>query len=326
MKLTRPGLGIGLIPAGDGVRVMQVDSKGGAAAAGLQVGDVISEVAGKPVVDVPSLRAALKGRSPGDPVAVHARRGTSSLSRTVNLTSVAIPNVVLRGRTRKQLDAEHRRYVGAGFRPAYVIATAHGERPTTYDGLWLRDERPFLAKLEETAEAFEKQARELPAGYRLEWLRISGEADRRRTAVWVEDPDRIPWEFHPDLGRPQLAAAIDGRAAQGYRPRLIAAHRGPAGETLYSGVWIKDATPFQARVHVTAEELQKQLDTLSAGWRPEWVDVYQEHGRRFYTAIFVKDEGHAEWQLTLDTPAWGVPTLLNKMTEEGFVPVLFDLE
>jgi hypothetical protein len=243
------------------------------------------------------------------------------------LTSVPILNVVLRGQTRKQLDAEHRRLTNAGLRPAYVVATAHGGRPPAYDGLWLGDGRPSLAKLEETAEAFEKQARELPAGYRLEWLRITGEADRRRwTAVWVEDPDRIAWEYHPDLGRPQLAAAIDGRVGQGYRPRLIAAHRGPAGETLYSGVWIKDATPFQARVHVTAEELQKQLDTLSAGWRPEWVDVYQEQGRRFYTAIFVKDEGHAEWQLTLDTPAWGVPTLLNKMTEEGFAPVLFDLE
>jgi hypothetical protein len=311
----------------DGVRLMALDSNGGAAKAGLQVGDIVFEVAGTPVADSQSLRAALRGCSPGDLVAVNALRGTSSLSRTVYLTSVSIPHEARRGLTRQRCDAEHRRWVNSGFRPAYVTSSPHSDRPPTYDGLWVRDERPFLARIEETAEAFEKQARELPAGYRLEWLRITGEGDRRRwTAIWVADPDRTPWEYHGDLGRSRLAPMIDGRAAQGYRPGMITAYRGTAGETRYSGVWIKDATPFLARVHITAEELQKQLETLSAGWRPEWVDAYKEQDRRFYTAIFIKDDGRAKWQMTVDTPEWGVQSLLNKMSEENFTPVILGLE
>jgi hypothetical protein len=119
---------------------------------------------------------------------------------------------------------------------------------------------------------------------------------------------------------------IDERAGRGYRPTLITAYRGPGEETRYAGVWIKEATPSQVRVHITAVELQRQLDNLSSGWRPGWVDTYTEQGRRFYTVLFVKDDGRAEWQLTIDTPEWGMQSLLKKMTEEGFAPVLLDLE
>lgn len=79
-------------------------------------------------------------------------------------------------------------------------------------------------------------------------------------------------------------------------------------------------------VHLTAEELQSQLAALSTGWRPESVNAYKEQGRRFYTAIFVKDEGRSEWQLTIDTPEWGMQTIFKKLSEEGFAPVLLDLE
>jgi tetratricopeptide (TPR) repeat protein len=327
MKLTRPGLGIDLSPTKDGIRLMSLDPRGGAAKAGLQVDDVVFEVAGKPVVDQEGLRAVLKDRRPGDPVVVNVRRGTSSLTRAVTLASVPILNQVRQGRSREGLVAEHRRLLDAGYRPAYITVSPHGGRRPTYAGLWLRDERPFLDLLEDTAEAFEKQARERPAEYRLEWLHIAGEADRRQwTAVWVADPGRLPGEFQVDLGRSQLSAMIDERAGRGYRPTLITAYRGPGEETRYAGVWIKEATPSQVRVHITAEELQRQLDNLSSDWRPEWVDAYTEQGRRFYTALFVKDDGRAEWQLTIDTPEWGMQSLLKKMTEEGFAPVLLDLE
>jgi hypothetical protein len=327
MKLTRPGLGIDLSPTKDGIRLISLDPKGGAAKAGLRVADVVFEVAGKPVVDQESLRAVLKDRRPGDPVVVNVRRGTSSLTRTVTLTSVPILHQVRQGRSREGLVAEHRGLLDAGYRPAYITVSPHGGRRPTYAGLWLRDERPFLVLLEDTAEAFEKQARERPGEYRLEWLHITGEADRRQwTAVWVADPDRVSGEFQGDLGRSQLSAMIDERAGRGYRPTQITAYRGPGEETRYAGVWIKEATPSQVRVHITAEELQRQLDNLSSGWRPEWVDAYTEQGRRFYTALFVKDDGRAEWQLTIDTPEWGMQSLLKKMTEEGFAPVLLDLE
>jgi hypothetical protein len=327
MKLTRPGLGISGEPVKDGLNLTALDPKGGAAQAGLQVGDVLAEVAGKPVVDSESLRSALKGRRPGDRVAVYVRRGTSSLRRTVSLGTISTPFIARQGLTRPALDADHRRFVNAGFRPAYITAYRTGRHEPTYAGLWLRDERPFLAQIEGTAEAFDKQARELPAGYRLNWLRVSGDPNRRRwTAVWAADPERVPWAYHGDLDRSQVSSMIDRRAREGYRPGTITAHRGPGDETRYSGVWLKDGTPRIARVHITAEELQDQLATLSAGWRPEWVDVFKEQERRFYTVIFVEDQGGAEWQLTADTPEWGMQTVSKRLGDEGFAPVLLDLE
>jgi tetratricopeptide (TPR) repeat protein len=328
LKLTRPGLGIGGgRPTKDGIRVMAIDPKGGAAKAGVQVGDMVSEVAGKPLVDSEAFRAALKGRRPGDPVAVTVHRGASSIRRTVSLGSISIPYQARQDRSRPDLDADHRRFINAGYRPAYLTAYPRGGRQATYAGLWIHDERPFLVKLEATAEVFEQQARELPTGYRLEWLRVSGDAAQRRwSAVWVADPDRVPWEYHGDLDRSQLTSTIDRLAGQGYRPKMITAYRGPGEATRYAGVWIKDGMPFRARVHITAEELEDQLDELSAGWRPEWVDAYKERGRRFYTAIFIEDQGRADWQLTTDTPEWGMQTVSKRLTEEGFAPVVLDLE
>ena len=83
MKLQRPILGVNGIPQKDGVTSMSIDPKGGAAAAGLQAGDVLFEVAGKPVVNPDSLRDAIKGRHAGDPVTVKFRRGTTSFSRAL---------------------------------------------------------------------------------------------------------------------------------------------------------------------------------------------------------------------------------------------------
>ena len=81
-----------------------------------------------------------------------------------------------------------------------------------------------------------------------------------------------------------------------------------------------------ARIHITADELQSQLAGLSAGWRPEWVDVCSEHGRRYFTVIFVKDEARIDWRLTTDTPDWGIETISKKLTGEGYAPVVQDFE
>ncbi len=247
MKLERPILGVNGAPQKDGVTLMSIDPKGGAAAAGLQAGDVLVEVAGKPVVDPDSLRDAIKGRHAGDPVTVKFRRGTTSFSRALTLKSWPIPFIARQDQSRQALDADHARFGNAGYRPAYITSYRGWRGRPTYAGLWLQDNRPFLARLEASSDDFEKQARELPAGYRLDWLRVSGEADQRRwSAVWVADPDRIPWEYRGDLGRAQLSQMIDRPTAQGNRPRMITAYRGLGEETRYAGVWIKDGTPFLA--------------------------------------------------------------------------------
>ncbi len=328
MKLARPVLGIEGTPHKDGFRLKSIDPKGSAGKAGFQIGDVLVEVAGKPVVDGDSCRSALKGLFPGDQVMVDSRRETSSFSRAVTLGSLPIPFLARHDLSSEALDADHHRFLDSGYRPAYINQYLGPNRKPTYSGLWLKDDRPFLARVEATADVFEKQSRELPAGYRLDWLSISGDANQRRwSAVWVADRDRAPWEYHADLDRSQLTTMIESRAGQGYRPTLITAYRSSGEETRYSGVWVKDGTPFLAHVHLTADELQHQVATVSAGWRPQWVDAYKEHGNRFYIAVFVKDHGRTEWQITIGTPRWGMQTVFKKLSsEQGFAPVLLDLE
>jgi serine/threonine-protein kinase len=328
VKLGRPVLGIDAEPLKDGCRLKSIDPAGGAAKASFQVGDVITALAGKAVVDPDSIRVALRRFSPGDQVKVNGRRGTSSVSRTVTLGHFQTPFLVRYDHTREELDRNQRRFLDAGYRPANLVTYASRKRESRYAGLWVRDGVRFLTQLESTADAFHKQCRELPAGYRPAWLRVSGDdpGARRWSCVWLEEPDQVAWQQHEDLTRSALLAMLAERAQQGYRPTILAAYRGPGDEMSYSGIWIKDGTESLARVHITADELQNQLATLSAGWRPEWVDVYKEQGRRYFTVIFVKDEARLDWRLTTDTPDWGISTIAKKLTDEGFAPVVQDFE
>jgi putative serine protease PepD len=68
-----------------GVAVAQVDPQGGAAAAGVQAGDVITAVDGTAVTDYESLAAAIGGKQPGQQVTVTAVRNGQSRALTVTL-------------------------------------------------------------------------------------------------------------------------------------------------------------------------------------------------------------------------------------------------
>jgi WD40 repeat protein/Flp pilus assembly protein TadD/predicted Ser/Thr protein kinase len=327
LKLGRPVLGIDAESIKDGCRLKSVDPAGAAAKAGFQIGDVITEVAGKSVVDPDLIKVALKRFSPGDKVIVNSRRGTSSVNRTVTLGYFPTPFVVRHDQMRQDLDKDHRRFLDAGYRPAHLVTYAGRKRESRYAGLWIKDGMPFLAQVESTSDAFHKQCRELPTGYRPAWLGVSGDANSRRwSCVWFQDKDRIPWEQHEDLSRSALLAMIGERAQHGYRLTILTAYRGSGDETRYTGIWIKDGIDSLARIDITADELQNQLATLSAGWRPDWVDVYREQGRRYFTAIFVKDDARIDWRLTTDTPVWGMQTISKKLTQEGFAPVVQDFE
>ena len=215
MKLGRPVLGIDAEPLKDGCRLKSVDPAGGAGKAGFQVGDVITEVAGKSLVDPDSIKVALKRFSPGDKVIVNSFRGTNSVSRTVTLGYFQIPFVVRNNQARQDLDADHRRFLDAGYRPAHLVTYASRKGQARYAGLWVKDGVPFLWQLESTSDAFHKQCRELPPGYRPARLDISGDADSRRwSCVWLEDKDRVPWQQHEDLSRSALLALI-GEPATG---------------------------------------------------------------------------------------------------------------
>ena len=247
----------------------------------------------------------------------------------MTLGSLPIPFVVRQDQSRQALDAEHHRFLNAGYRPAYITSYLGRRREPTYAGLWLKDDRPFLARVEATADVFEKQSRELPAGYRLDWLGISGDALQRRwSAVWVADPDRLPWEYHDDLGRSQLSSTIDERAGQGYRPTMITAyHDSGDGDPLFGRLdqgqhTFSGASPPHRRRTSTS-------DRHPVCWLAPGVGQTstKSRDRRFYTAIFVKDDGRAEWQLTIDTPEWGMQTIFKRLSsEEGFAPVLLDLD
>jgi WD40 repeat protein len=328
VKLGRPVLGIDAEPLKDGCRLKSIDPAGGAAKAGFQVGDVITEVAGKSVVDPDLIRFALNRFSPGDKVIVNSRRGTNSVSRTVTLGYFQTPFVVRNHQTRQDLDANDRKFLDAGYRPANVVTYASRKRGSLYAALWIRDGVRFLTQLESTSDAFHKQCRELPPGYRPAWLHVWGDdpGARRWSCVWLEEPGHFTWQQHEDLSRSAVLAMLAERAQQGFRPTILTAYRGLGGEISYLGIWINDGAESFARVHITADELQNQLATLSAGWRPEWVDVYKEKGRRYFTVIFVKDEARLDWRLTTDTPDWGVETISKKLTQEGFAPIVQDLE
>lgn len=70
---------------GEGIRVTGVTEGGGAAAAGIQVGDVIVEFAGRPIAGFAPLREALQGMASGQQVPVKVRRGEEELALTVTL-------------------------------------------------------------------------------------------------------------------------------------------------------------------------------------------------------------------------------------------------
>ncbi|MBI4231394.1 MAG: PDZ domain-containing protein [Planctomycetes bacterium] len=69
---------------GEGIRVTAV-TQGGAAAAGIQAGDVVVEFAGRPIAGFAPLREALQGMEVGARVPVKVRRGEADLALTVTL-------------------------------------------------------------------------------------------------------------------------------------------------------------------------------------------------------------------------------------------------
>lgn len=82
---------IGLLPlrgpaAPGGVPVRYVYPTSGAAAAGLQPGDVVTTIDQQPVADAQALRVALAEHKPGDSVRLGVRRGAEQLTLEVRLT------------------------------------------------------------------------------------------------------------------------------------------------------------------------------------------------------------------------------------------------
>ena len=78
-RASHPFLGVALDQAGTGVRVMAVQRGGPAAAAGLQVGDVIVAAAGRPLQSPAQLVAAVEATGVGRSLELSVRRGTASL-------------------------------------------------------------------------------------------------------------------------------------------------------------------------------------------------------------------------------------------------------
>ncbi len=86
---TYPVVGAGLDPTydGDGVRIARVASGGGADNAGLQVGDVVVSVDGKPVTAPEQLIVAIRSKEPRDTVEIgYQRGGAGSATTTVTVT------------------------------------------------------------------------------------------------------------------------------------------------------------------------------------------------------------------------------------------------
>jgi S1-C subfamily serine protease len=81
---TRPVLGVTTTPSVDGVVISGVTVDSGAEAAGLQDGDLIVAVDGKPITTQTELGAAIRARKPGDVIKVEYDRGGQK--KTVSAT------------------------------------------------------------------------------------------------------------------------------------------------------------------------------------------------------------------------------------------------
>jgi putative serine protease PepD len=88
-QVSHPYLGVSLADAAGGVRVTQVASGSAAAAAGLQVGDVITAVDGHTVSSADGVVALISALSPGDSVTLSVERAGSSTTLHATLGSAA---------------------------------------------------------------------------------------------------------------------------------------------------------------------------------------------------------------------------------------------
>ena len=84
------------VEAAQAALVMDVDLEGPAGRSGIRAGDVLTQVAGKPVADGGDVMDALEGRKPGDEVTVdYVRKGAPA---TVHLTLAAASGRMRMGR------------------------------------------------------------------------------------------------------------------------------------------------------------------------------------------------------------------------------------
>ena len=72
---------------GPGAKVLEVTSGGPSAAAGVQKGDIITSLGGRPIDDSTELVVAIRTHAPGDKVDVEIDRGGGSVSTTITLGS-----------------------------------------------------------------------------------------------------------------------------------------------------------------------------------------------------------------------------------------------
>lgn len=89
-------LGVGLIDAGDGIRIARIAEGSPAEKAGLRVNDLIQSIDGQKIVSVGQVQAALSSKSAGQMLSIVVQRDTQSLTFTVTLDgrpAVAEPNV-----------------------------------------------------------------------------------------------------------------------------------------------------------------------------------------------------------------------------------------
>lgn len=75
------------LPTSEGALVLQVTASGPAAQAGIQPGDIVTSLAGKPVKSTLDLVAAIRGQEPGAKVDVVVRRGPDTKTFHVTLGS-----------------------------------------------------------------------------------------------------------------------------------------------------------------------------------------------------------------------------------------------
>jgi WD40 repeat protein len=232
-----------------------------------------------------------------------------------------VPWVARHHLTRDGLTRSQEEYTQQGFRPAYVLAYDGPLGDPLYSTLWVKDDIPFLARLDCDPVAFREEGKKVPAGYRLHSVDVHGTGGSQRwTGIWLKEDRPVPWEYHADLDRTGLEAKVDRLKGQGYRPAVLRSYRSPEGETRYAGVWVKDGTAGETHLHLTAEEYREKLAKLPPGWYPVWVTSYPEGATRRYAAAFAKGAADTAWRASTQVPYRTYQAEFNKHAGDDYMP------
>lgn len=218
-------------------------------------------------------------------------------------------------------------YLGHGMRPKCLNVWRDGSGKEVYGGVWVRDDVPFIARRACDLATYRAVFDDLPSGYRPTWIDVDGEGSWQCwSAVWLPVEQQVPWTVRHQLDRDAFAEVSEKLIGQGYRPSIVEGYRGRDAAPVFEFVWVKDNVEFELALDLTVEEYRAKNAKLEPGWRPDWVDTYQDSDVRRYAAIWIRDESGTSWKVSTMVPLGVWQKEFDSLTSQGYRLALVDIE